>query len=158
MFIIWRFTHRETRYRQLFAKQLGDGSFVDFRKVSDLSMEEFEALIERIGSLELREGVSVATDVSSEVNFQRLEKATSLLLEGTYFSEDIDVCVEAVQELYAENAGIISIHIISSIFGFLFGTLFHLSWNFCLQIVELTALGEVSVEFVRTDEFLDVVE
>ena len=119
---------RETRYRQLFAKELRDGSFVDFRKVPDLSMAEFEALIERYGNLELREGVSVATDITSEVNFQRLEKATSLLLEGTYFSEDIDVCVEVVQEIYAENAGIIFVHVINlKHFCFLFGSLFHLS-------------------------------
>ena len=70
-------------------------------------MQEFAALIQRMGTTELREGVSVATDVTSEVQFQRFEKATRLLLEGTYFSEDIDVCVAAVQELYAENTGTI---------------------------------------------------
>ena len=84
---------------------MSDGSFVDFRKYSDVSMEEFAALIQRLGTAELQAGVSVATDVTSEVQFQRFEKATRLLLEGTYFSEDIDVCVAAVQELYADNAG-----------------------------------------------------
>ena len=86
---------------------MGEGSFVDFRKSSDVSMEDFAALIQRVGTTQLREDVSVATDITSEVQFQRFEKATRLLLEGTYFSEDIGVCVAAVQELYAENAGTI---------------------------------------------------
>ena len=68
-------------------------------------MEDFVALIQRVGTTKLQEGVSIATDVTSEVQFQRFEKATILLLEGTYFSEDIDVCVAAVQELYTDNAG-----------------------------------------------------
>ena len=81
-------------------------------------MVEFAALIQQEASAQLREGVSVATDVTSEVQFQRFEKAERLLLEGTYFSEDIGVCVAAVQELYAENTGIIFLYFILSIFAF----------------------------------------
>ena len=109
-------TRREIRYRQLFSKQRSDGSLVDFRKFSDVSMVEFATLIRQEGSSELRAGVTVATDVTSDVKFQRFEQATRLLLDGTYFSEDIDVCVAAVQQLYAENTGIL--FLISSAFLF----------------------------------------
>ena len=101
------FSGRETRYRQLFAKQTSNG-YLDFRAFSDVSMEDFADLIERQGSSDLKAAVTIATDITSEVSFKRFVKATTVNLEGTYYSEDIDVVIETVKDIYAGFEGKIS--------------------------------------------------
>ncbi len=87
----------------LFAFKNSDGSYIDFRTLPDIPMDELAAAIAG-ASAELSENVEVNTEVSSTTNFIRLDKANNLYLVGLdYNKKDIEAIVSAVAQTYQDN-------------------------------------------------------
>ena len=88
-------------------------------------------------------------DLSVEVAFKRLEKATTLTLKGELYSEDVKDVIEVVIESVHYKWRYTNSWIISCFFRVAFSGFSHLINKLSLLIAELTAKGEVTVELAN---------